>query len=616
MATAALPDLIGALKSKDQAILQATGFALAKLGPQAKPALAALKDAQKNLGGASFAGDALTAALKAIGGDGVKELADVIKDPKGNLNQRLRALSELSRTRDPDEMVLAVFQAALQDRDARIRAGTVDAIARFGPKAKATIPRLLELIDDEELAGSSNQRGTDDPVIDALASMGSEAVPGLAAILKDDKKAPKTRFRAAKGLTRMGRKARTVLPTLEEAMEDRILPIATESACAYVLAGGDATKALPVVRQGLKHKSEFVVWNSASAVERMGARAKRMVPDLLPLLKHEDREIRIVAALALSKMGSAARPAVPALAELLKDKDGRLRYQISHALEHMGPDAKDALPVLIERLQDLERSFPNPILVTIGNLGPEAKPALPALLKLLESGDEIHQDGVVNVLGRIGPDAKAAVPLLLVQLEKSSEYNRARAARALGGIGPEARAAIPALKKHLDDEKKMVRVWAAFALARITGESKPNVALLIDLWNEDRPDGSFSRGLVRYDIAQALELLGADAGPALDILLEAMLDEKTQPGTHAHVARALGHLNKDAAVVVPKLIELLERKAERYVRERNCEHACEALGLLGGKAKGAIPQLRRLMDDEENSIVDAAAKALERIESK
>jgi HEAT repeat protein len=274
---------------------------------------------------------------------------------------------------------------------------------------------------------------------------------------------------------------------------------------------------------------------------------------------------------------------------------------------------------LIERLQDLEKVSPHPILVALGNLGPDAKPAVPALLKLLEIGDSIFSGDVMNVLGQIGPDSKIAVPRLLTRLEGPSEFDRARAVQALGRIGPEARTAVSALKKRQEDTSKMVRVWTAFALARTTGDSKSQVAVLMELWKADRGNDSLRSGpasSVRYYIAQALELLGADARPARDLLLEAVLDEHTPLGTRSHVARALGQLQDDVDAIVPKLIGLVERKAEPYARVENCEQACEALGLLGPKAKAAIPYLRRLLDEDENRIVDAATRALEKIETK
>jgi HEAT repeat protein len=82
------------------------------------------------------------------------------------------------------------------------------------------------------------------------------------------------------------------------------------------------------------------------------------------------------------------------------------------------------------------------------------------------------------------------------------------------------------------------------------------------------------------------------------------------------VARALGHLANDADVIVPKFIALLDRPSRDYTRRTNVEHATEGLGLLGPKAKAAIPRLRQLLEDDDNAIADAAARALAKIETK
>ena len=612
LAAAALPGLTEALKSKDMAVLQAAGFALAQFGPQAQPAVPALREARKHATG--FAEMAIDSALEAAGD--ASPAAELVKDRSAPLEKRLRALSKLGWSDTPDEKAVGVLAEVLNDPEPRIRAGAVDALRSLGPKAKPAVPKLLELLGDEELetAAARAFTGARDVVPDALAHVGAEAVPGLVGVLKDAKQKPRVRLGAVKALGKMGRKARAALPALEAGMEDRLALIAIESACAYALAGGDPAKALPVVREGLAHDSPYVLWASARAAERLGPKARKAAPDLRALLKHKEREVRIVAARALSRMGPAARPAVPAMAELLRDKDLRQRYHVAQALVDMGPDAREALPVLIERLKDLEPMAPNPTLLALGNLGPDAAPALPALRKLLESGDSVFVGDVLNAIGQIGPGAKEAVPQVAKRLEAESQFDRAAAARALGLIGPEARAAVTALKKRLGDERKNVRVWAAFALARITGESKPQVALLIELWNEER--GPFGSDLARYDVAQALELLGAEAAPARDLLLKAVLDEKTAAGTRAHAARALGHLPGDADVIVPKLVKLLGRKAEGYRRKDNCRDACEALGLLGPKAKAAVPALRRLLEDDENEVAEMAARALEKIEAK
>jgi HEAT repeat protein len=617
LARAALPDLIAALKSDDQAVLQAAGYSLAKLGPHARPALSALQDAQKRARG--FAESAIHAALKGIGGEGLKFLTDVVQDPRAPLEKRLKALEELGWVKAPDERLIAMLTATLKDPEPRIRAGGAEALSSLGPKAKAAIPALLDRLGDVELdkASAAKWHGGEDVVPRALAHMGAEAVPGLVVVFQDARKTAFARHQAAEALAQMGRKARAARPALEAGLRDDFPPRALDAACAYVLAGGDAARALPVVQEGLKHPSTFVLWNAAHTAERLGPRVKEAVPDLARLLKHPDREVRIAAARALGAMGPAARPAVPAMAELLRTKDGRQRFQAAAALERLGPDAREALPVLIEQLNDLEKMSPHPILQTLGHIGPDAKPALPALLKLLRSGDDIFTNDVAAAIGQIDLAAAEGLPGLIARLDHADPSARAGAARALGLIGPEAKAAAPALTKRLEDPDKKVRVWAAFALARVADDGKTQLPYLVALWKEDRgTDGPLS-GLTRFDLAQAFELLGAEARPARDLLLAALLDEKTPLGTHQCVARALGRLSDDSETVVPKLIELLERKGEGFDRAERCQHAADALGLLGPKARAAVPCLRRLLDDDDDDAVAVAAeRALEKIEGK
>jgi HEAT repeat protein len=58
-----------------------------------------------------------------------------------------------------------------------------------------------------------------------------------------------------------------------------------------------------------------------------------------------------------------------------------------------------------------------------------------------------------------------------------------------------------------------------------------------------------------------------------------------------------------------------ERPAEGYFQVTRRVNAAEALGLLGPKAKAAIPVLRRLCEHEDDRLAAAATRALERIET-
>jgi HEAT repeat protein len=260
-------------------------------------------------------------------------------------------------------------------------------------------------------------------------------------------------------------------------------------------------------------------------------------------------------------------------------------------------------------LKNLQKVSPNPVILAIGKLGREARSAVPALVKLMEKDDPswpFFSTDAIDALGEIGPEARTAVPNLIIQLRKSSESNRAHAAEALGRIGPGARAAVPELEKRLKDVRLRVRIWAAFALIRITGDSKRRMSLLISLWSKDED----------LYLAEAFGMLGAEARPARDLLLQSLADEDTPSGILHRVARALGQFRDDADLIVPRLLALMELPAVMSGRNNGREYVIEALGLLGPSAKAAIPRLRVLAEDNDDVIARTAVRALEKIEGK
>jgi HEAT repeat protein len=612
LAKAAVPALIEALQSKDGAVLLATGSALRTLGIQAKAALPALEQAHERAKG--IAQQALAEAIVAVGGRSSEVLAALIQDPKTPLEKRLGALAELGFRKSADDKAMTALMSSLKDINVQIRAAAVDAVSWIGPPGKAAIPLLVDLLGDEKMdeAAALAKRPSNRVVAAALTRMGTAAVRPVADLLKDDQKTPFARWQAAATLSGLGRHAKPALPVLEAMLKDPFPPIAIESACAFARAGGDISKALPILEQGLKHESPFLIWHTAAAVERIGPRAQETVPLLTRLLGHKEAEIRVKAAQALSAMGPAAAPAVPAMAKLLLQPDPQERFAIAVTLERLGPEARAALPALVQCLKDLESVSPHPVLVAIGNIGPDAKSAVPALVELLKQKDTTLQREVIETLGRIGPEARPAVPKLMELLYSEDDRCRQGAARTLSGIGSPAKDAVPALKKLLDDPQPANRVWAGYALARILGDYKSGTALLIDLWKADE---GFA-GSSRYEIARALDLLGAEARPALDLLLEALLNDKTAPSTRYHVARALGHLRDKADAIVPKVMGLIDHKAEGPARVRSCVDAAQCLALLGPQAKSAVPRLRQLAEDEDNEVAEAAVHALASIEAK
>jgi len=622
LAKAALPDLITALKKatrptalfETQEDLVAAADAILRLARHAKDAIPALNAAQKV---AEFeAEEAVARAQLAIGGDAFKAFADTVKDPGAPLEKRRHLLEVIGTYPKGDAEIIALLSLALKDPKREIRQYAVDAAGFIGPEANAVMPQLIDLLGDKEL----------DSVVFALGELGSDAAAPLAAVLADKKKSVSVRGKAAKALTDLGRQARSVLPALEAAMQDDDLTLAIRSAAAFVRAGGEPAKAIPILSKALKSGEKELVRNVFDVVVTLGHAAKALVPELQELLKNQDRGVRTGAIMAMVSIDPAAKPLVPAVAELLKDPDHRPRYGIYQLVPHLGADATELLPTLIDQLKVLEKPDPtrlyldgdsggDPVLDAIGGMGAGAKDAVPALAERLKAEKDDALAGLIaETLGRIGTSAKDAVPELIAYLGRAKGRSRAKAAKALGQIGPDAKDAVAKVKKVLTDRDTQNQVWATFALARITNEPKLYVDVLIDDWKSDQEARSVDRSIA---IAEALELLGADALPARNILLEAVVDQETLYTARPHAARAVGHFASEAETIVPKLISLIERpEKNRFIRRDNCRVACIALSELGPKAKAALPALRKLLDEDDNAIVDSAAEVIEKIDLK
>ncbi len=169
------------------------------------------------------------------------------------------------------------------------------------------------------------------------------------------------------------------------------------------------------------------------------------------------------------------------------------------------------------------------------------------LLNRLRSPDPEMRGSAAIEIGDMGDAGTFAIPRLIDLLEDSDWIVRANSAAALGAIGgPACAPAIAALKELLNVRTRDDRtgaVWAHFALARITGEPEKHV------------DAIFKE----------LRVLDVDIASA--------------------AANALGGLGP-VADIVPRLVEIVK------IGTGSAEGACVALGLIGPRAKEAIPVLR------------------------
>ena len=205
------------------------------------------------------------------------------------------------------------------------------------------------------------------------------------------------------------------------------------------------------------------------------------------------------------------------------------------------------------------------------NMGEKGKPAVPELIKILEASKTIRTASFAAwALGAIGPSAKEAVPALTAALGKKFESPAKKfkpfrtqgfIAWALGRIGPDAKAAVPALAKKLSSRRPRNKQAAAWALSQ----------------------------------------MGPDAKGAMSALIAALGSDST---TRAHAVKALVNIGE------PAISGLTGALGGR----RGASGAVKALGLIGPKARGAVPGLIKLLGNPDRMVRSRAALALARID--
>jgi HEAT repeat protein len=117
----------------------------------------------------------------------------------------------------PKDKALAVnyWAAQCKDKDARRRCAAARALWEFGPEAKAAVPALTELLNDENWP----VRWT---AAEALGLVGPEAktaVPALMEVLRDED--AQVRWAAALALGQIGHEADAAIPALRELLKDK-----------------------------------------------------------------------------------------------------------------------------------------------------------------------------------------------------------------------------------------------------------------------------------------------------------------------------------------------------------------------------------------------------------
>jgi HEAT repeat protein len=309
----------------------------------------------------------------------------------------------------------------------------------------------------------------------------------------------------------------------------------------------------------------------------------------LSLLGDENVSMRRRSCEALGLLSRDGAVVTPALLRAANDRDKSVRSAAIEAIGRIGPTAQSAVPFLLSKLSANPSSDNNEncrqALVGIG------RSAVASLIVLLDDKSRAKQIASAETLGMIGRDAESAVPALVRQLgaAKSEPGLVFAVVSALGRLGSSAKSAAPTLKgllpsSMLGNWENYIDVAITEALTRI---GDPPVDVFLEkLKSTDEGE--------RVYAARMLAVVGPGARTSVPALLGLLKDGRQGKQTHAELAIALSKIAPACSLAIPALINAIDS---------NPHDALLALRRLGTCARSALPELKKLIFEFDDSIV-------------
>jgi HEAT repeat protein/poly(3-hydroxybutyrate) depolymerase len=294
------------LKGADAGKRKAAAEALGKLGPAAREAVPALRQALADSDGAVRVAAAL--ALWRVGGQA--------------------------------EAVVPTLLAALNDPRKEVRQAVLEALWYVGPHAAAVAPALRDLLaspDRRLRIYAAYALWKVDPATD-------RALPVLARELKD--RDEETREDLVGLLSLMGPAAREVTPAVLDLLKDKDVDLRGK-AVNLLVAVEPSGEAVPALREALRDPEAMVRGNAAIALSKMGTTARRALPDVRERLQDDNGMVRAQVAIALWRLDGDVKAVLPVLlAELDNRKDFLAPVVAMQGLGFLGREAREAVPAL------------------------------------------------------------------------------------------------------------------------------------------------------------------------------------------------------------------------------------------------------------------------------
>ena len=419
-----LPWLTKALQHPDRNVRWAALGTLEYLGPQAKSALPAIREAAQK-----------ERPLQARPYERAE--AKILGAPPPTLEQRLEALKLKPNPRDGD----ACIQARIT------RQVALDALREAAPAdAEKVAPALSQIVLNTKF---EIKPGVLRPSIDfemgcvsALPHFGPLAIPVLLELFeRPEETARKLAESAALGTPDPFRRAMLVAFLQSSNVKAQLVAVRS-----LTMWGRSQEVLVSVAEEVLKSPNREVRLQGLKALARRDpSELPRLAPLILPLLADQDAEIQS-AALQVFRIGRMSVPADWDATACLKSPNQELRRTVALALAKEGrcPDA--AIPVFEDILRDgkLTANAKRPALRGLAAAGPKAAGLRPVVLPIAKDpkADGETAEAALAALAALETSLAAKQELLLGYFSAQNSGLQSAAARLLGQLG---RAVLPKL---------------------------------------------------------------------------------------------------------------------------------------------------------------------------
>jgi HEAT repeat protein len=574
----AVPALARELKDGRKANRQQLVKALGAIGPAAADAMPALIDVF-----ATSDDDTRAQILRAIARIGTEAklersvLSESLKAPNWNL--QLQAALLLNRLEPENQQARNTLQSLLTTADDKLHSEIFRALPFFPKEFAGVLVRRSASKAHEPI-------GVDHYSVERLGPDAAAILPDLVWLVRHSHDSRGPAAEAVQALVGIGEPA---LPTLEQLARDDDAQVRLSVAWALAKLG-DKPLALKVLVDAAGHERRHVREQAAYNLSTLASDDATVRSELVKLLDHSDPHVRASAGLALVCLSPAVRDQqIGALSKAVSDPDRDVRFTV------------------VQRLVD------------VNTVDPRLFPLVATALRDLDATIRAH---VVQHLDWVAYDAAILAPLINeLTVDPDSEVAQQASSFFRSCSVPRSMLPEPVLLKNPAGKQD-----ALLPIADIKGPPGPpdplNPAFGDKRFSEWLADLQMGDGDQRAAAAQALHgmfnyndhtmcCIGpcpprgkvgiADVPQAIPILVRALSDREADVRSAA--AGALSLCGPFAAPAIEPLQKLLA--------DRQCRLAAvNALGELRSTAKAAAEAIRPLLDDDDQRLRIAAAKAL------